>query len=117
MPAEKRTKFLDSIPHGAGSRAVTATICLAVLVVLARLVLPGAKAAVGALTRALAWFRANRGMKRVLYAPVEGVVGLVWLLAQVVFAVDMVLVIACLVAFILYVVRIVKPEMFGFLPG
>jgi hypothetical protein len=117
MPAEKRTKFLDAIPEGVGRRAVTATICLAILVVLARLVLPGAKAGVGALTRALAWFKGNRGMKRVLYAPAEGVVGIVWLLAQVIFAVDMVLVIACLVAFLLYVVRILKPEMFTFLPG
>jgi hypothetical protein len=117
MPAEKRTKFLDSIPQGVGSRAVTATISLAVLVVLARLVLPGAKAAVGALTRALGWFKGNRGMKRVLYAPAEAVVGLVWFLAQIVFAVDMVLVLACAIAFILYVVRIAKPDMFPFLPG
>lgn len=117
MPAEKRTKLLDSIPQGIGSRAVTAVISLAALVVLARLVLPGAKGAVGALTRALWWFRARRGLRRALWFPAEMLVGLVWFCAQIVFAVDMVLVLACAVAFVLYVVRIVKPEMFSFLPG
>lgn len=117
MPAEKRTKFLDAIPQGIGSRAVTATICLAILVVLARLVLPGAKGAVAALTRTLAWFKGNRGMRRVLWFPAEMAVGLVWFLAQIAFAVDMVLVLGCAVAFVLYVVRIAKPEMFSFLPG
>ena len=117
MPAERRTKLLDSIPQGVGARAVTAVISLAILVVLARLVLPGAKGAVGALTRALAWFQTRRGFRRVLWFPVELLVGLVWFLAQIAFAVDMVLVLACAVAFVLYVVRIAKPDLFTFLPG
>jgi hypothetical protein len=117
MPAEKRTKLIDSIPQGVGSRAVTAVLSLAVLIVLARLVLPGAKGAVAALTRALAWCRMQRGFRRVLWFPVEMLVGLVWFLAQIAFAVDMVLVLACAIAFVLYVVRIAKPELFSFLPG
>ena len=117
MPADKRTKFLDAIPQGVGGRAVTAAVSLAVLVVLARLVLPGAKGAVAGLTRALWWFRGRRGWRRVVWWPVEALVGLAWFLAQVVFAVDMVLVLACGVAFVLYVVKIAKPELFPFLPG
>jgi hypothetical protein len=117
MPTEKRTKFLDAIPQGVGARAVTAVISLALLVVLARLVLPGAKGAVGGLTRALWWFKAKHGWRRVVWWPAEALVGLAWFLAQVVFAVDMVLVIACGIAFVLYVVKIAKPELFPFLPG
>ncbi len=116
-PAEVREKFRESIPPGVASRAIAAGIALVGLFVLARLVLPGAKNAVQALARAGERFRALPTWKRVLAFPGEAGLDVAWTLAQVLFALDVVAIFACGAAFVLYAIRIVKPEMFTFLPG
>ena len=117
MPADKRQKLFDSIPSGVAARSAAAVAALAGMVVLARLVLPGAKAAIAACLRGMAWCRAKKGVARVALYPVEFVVGLGWFLMQMLFAVDLILILACGVGFLLYAVRIVKPDLFGWLPG
>ena len=54
---------------------------------------------------------------RILLFPVEAVVGLLWFLAQCLFAVDAIAILVTAAAFLLYVIRIAKPELFTFLPG
>ena len=117
MSPEKRKQLFDSIPSGVAARSVAAAGALLAMVALVRLVLPGAKAAIASLLRAQLWCRSKKGATRLALYPVEFVVYLGWLLAQMLFAVDLVLIVACGAGFLLYAVRIVKPEMFGWLPG
>ena len=64
-----------------------------------------------------AWFRARRKGLRIVLFPLEAATGLLWFLVQCLFAVDAILILAAGAAFLLYVVRIVKPETFPWLPG
>lgn len=116
-PVEVREKFKASIPPGVASRAIAAGIALMLLVVLAKLVLPGARAAVHRLTEVGARFRALPRGKRILAFPLEAGLDFGWMFAQVLFALDVIAIFACGAAFVLYAVRIVKPELFPFLPG
>jgi hypothetical protein len=116
-PEEERQRLLDRIPSGVGSRTGVAVASFVVLLVLALVVLPGAKATVSALHRARGWFRTRPTGTRVALFPLEALTGLLWFLAQCVFAVDAVLILAAGAAFLLYVIRILKPEMFPWLPG
>ena len=114
--ADKKA-LLDKIPAGAGGRAVKAAIAFGILVVLARVALPAFHVSSGGLREALARFRARSGVKRVLLWPAEAGVGLAWFLMQILFAVDVVLILAASAALLLLVARIVKPDLFpGFLP-
>ena len=117
MPAERRQRLFDQIPSGVVARAGAALGALLLMVVFARLVLPAAKGSLAALLRAQAWFRGKRGAARVALYPAEVAVGLAWFVVQMLFAVDLVLILACAAGFVLYAVRIVKPEMFDWLPG
>lgn len=112
-----RRAVLDAIPTGVGSRAAAAGLCFALLVVLARVVLPAANGAVKALRAARGRMRTRRGVARALLLPVEGLVGLLELACQVLFSVDAILVLATAGLFVLYVIRIVKPDTFPWLPG
>jgi len=114
---EDRERFLASIPKGAGTRAVTAAIAMGALIVLARVVLPGARGASEALRRARAWIRGRGRGARVALAPVALLVEVLWLLTQVVFAVDAIAIVACGLAFLVYVARIVRPDLLPSLPG
>ena len=117
MPPDKRQRLFDQIPSGTVARAGAAVGALLLMVVFARLVLPAAKGALAGLLRAQAWFHGKRGAARVALYPAEAAVGLAWFVVQMLFAVDLVLILACGAGFILYAVRIVKPEMFNWLPG
>lgn len=114
---ESRRAVLDQIPSGVASRAAAAGICFVVLLVLARVVLPAANGAVKALRAVRGRMRQRRGASRILLLPVEGLVGLLELACQVLFSVDAILVLAAAGLFVLYVIRIVKPETFPWLPG
>lgn len=116
-PAEARQAFLDGIPKGAGTRAATAGIALGLLVVLSRIVLPGAKAAGDGLRRARGWIGTRKPVVRVLLAPLAFVVEVLWLVTQLLFAVDAIAILACAAAFLVYVARILKPDLLPGLPG
>jgi hypothetical protein len=113
---ETRRRFLEQIPAGAGGRALAAGAALAVMLVLAWLVLPGARIAVLRLTDAGAFFRRMPRRKRVLWLPAEAGLEVVWLGAQVVFALDAIAILLSGGAFLLYAIKIAKPELFPFLP-
>ena len=116
MPEDKRQKIRDAIPAGVGGRALIAGIAFVVLILLARLVLPAARTAGLGLAAALAWFRRQPKGKRIaLYVP-EFFVYLGWVAMQILFALDAVAIVGTAVAFLLYVARIVKPELFPWLP-
>jgi hypothetical protein len=116
-PAEQRRGILDAVPPGVGTRAATAGIAFGVLLVLALAVLPGARAVIGGLQRARAWLRARPAGLRALLFPAEAAAGLLWFLAQCLFAVDAVAILAAGAAFLVYVARIVKPDLLPGLPG
>lgn len=115
--AQSRQAVLDKIPSGVASRAGAAGLCFVALVVLARVVLPAANGAVKALRAVRGRMRQRRGAARALLLPVEGLVGLLELACQVLFSVDAILVLAAAALFVLYVIRIVKPATFPWLPG
>ena len=79
--------------------------------------LPGAKAAGDALRRARAWIRARGRVTRVWLAPVAGLVEGLRLVTQLLFALDAIAILACAAAFLVYVARIVKPDLLPALPG
>jgi hypothetical protein len=114
QPAEQRQALLDKIPSGVGGRALTAAIAFGVMLVLAFVALPAFHGTSGALRGILARLRAKPLGVRILLFPVEAVVWVVWFLAQMLFAVDAVLVLAAGLATLLLVLRIVKPDL---LPG
>jgi len=116
-PADARQAFLDGIPKGVGTRAATAGIALGLLVVLSRIVLPGAKAAGDGLRRVRTWIGAKRPVVRALLSPLALVVEVLWFVTQLLFAVDAVAILACAAAFLVYVARIVKPDLLPGLPG
>lgn len=116
-PAADRQAMLDKIPSGVATRAATAGIAFAVLLGLVLVVLPGARGAIAGLGRALAWVRSRPKGLRIALFPVEAVLGLLWFLAQILFALDALGILACAAAFLVYVVRILKPDVLGWLPG
>lgn len=116
-PEDQRQAALDKLGPGVGGRATAAGLAFGLLVVLAIVVLPGARAATAALARAQHWCRTRPMGLRILLFPVEAVVGLLWFLAQCLFAVDAIAILVTAAAFLLYVIRIAKPELFTFLPG
>lgn len=116
-PAAARQAFLDGIPRGVGTRVATAGLALALLVVLARVVLPGARAAGQGLARARAWIRGRRTGARLALAPLALVVEFLWIATQILYAVDAIAVLVTGAAFLVYVARIVRPELLPSLPG
>jgi hypothetical protein len=117
LPQETRDRIWNGLPTGVGARATAAAVAFVVLVVLARVVLPAAHVSIGALSRAMAWFRARRGAARFALYPAEIGTGFLWFVAQAAFAIDAALVLLAALAFLGYVARIVRPEWFTFLPG
>lgn len=116
-PQEVRDAALEKFAPGVGGRAMAAGVAFGLLVVLAMVVLPGARAALVGLSRAQHWFRTRPLGLRVLLFPFEAATGLLWVAAQCLFAIDAVGILVTAAAFLLYVVRIAKPELFAFLPG
>jgi hypothetical protein len=116
LSPEERRRLADTIPAGAGGRALVAGIAFATLVVLARLVLPAARASLEALARAMAWFRRQPVARRTLLYPAEAATSLAWFLVQILFALDAVAILGTAAVFLMYVARIVKPDLFPFLP-
>ncbi|MCC7138672.1 MAG: hypothetical protein IT460_09635 [Planctomycetes bacterium] len=117
QPPARRDELLARIPEGVAARAISAGVAFGLLVVLALGVLPGARFAIAGLARALHWCRTRPTGMRVLLFPLEALLGLLWFVAQCLFAVDAVAILACSAAFLLYVVRILKPDQFPWLPG
>lgn len=116
-PQEARDAALEKFAPGLGGRAMAAGVAFGLLVVLAMVVLPGARAALVGLSRAQHWFRTRPLGLRILLFPFEAVTGVLWVAAQCLFAVDAIGILVTAAAFLLYVVRIAKPELFPFLPG
>ncbi len=110
QPESTRTEILAKIPEGAGGRAARAGIAFAVLIGLAVVALPAFHGASAALRGFLDRQRAAPLARRVLLAPVEFVVGLVWLVVQIVFAVDVVLIVVASLAVLLATARILNPD-------
>lgn len=116
-PEEARQAVLDRIPKGVGTRAATAGIALALLIVLARVVLPGTKATGEAIGRARRWIRSRSPGVRLALSPAALVVELLWLTMKTLFVLDALAIVGCAVAFLVYVARIVKPDLLPGLPG
>jgi hypothetical protein len=114
MPAAQRDLLLSKIPAGWGGRAAHAGIAFAALVILARVALPAFHGASGALNGAAYRLRLRRGFTRVLLFPYELLVNLLRGIVRALYALDVLLILACILVLILLVVRILKPE---FLPG
>lgn len=110
LPEAQREALLARVPEGWAGRATHAAVAFGVLVVLARVALPafhGARAGLGAMTLRL---RRNRGVLRALLWPVEGLVGLLSVVARVLFALDAALIVAACLVLLLLVLRILKPD-------
>jgi hypothetical protein len=110
QPEERRQEILARIPEGAGRRAVEALVCLGVLVALARIALPAFHGAAAALRQARERGRTRRPLLRVLLFPYDLLVWILWFLAQILFAVDAVLILVAGAALLLLVASIFKPE-------
>ena len=113
LPEERRQGILDKIPSGAGGRAIAAGVAFGSLLLLARVALPAFHGASGALRGVLFRIREKPKALRILLFPVELVVYLLWLLVQMLFAVDAFLIVVAALVGLLLVIRIVKPD---FLP-
>lgn len=111
QPEATREAFLAKIPEGAGGRAIKAAICLGALIALAWIALPAFRGASLWLGALLGRMRAAGTARRVLLFPIEALVGLLWLVVQMCFAVDVVLTIAAGLGLVLATARIVKPEL------
>ncbi len=116
-PVEARQAVLDGIPKGVGTRAATAGLAIGLLIVLSRVVLPGVKATGEALGRARRWIRSRGRVARIALSPVAFLVEVLWLTMQLLFVVDALAIVGCAAAFLLYVARIVKPDLLPGLPG
>ena len=111
---EQQRQFLDNLPEGMGGRAIKAGVAIALLVALARLALPAVHGSSAWLQAVLNNLREAPMWKRVLMFPIELIVGLLWLIVQLLFAVDAVLILLVAAAALLLVGRIFKPDL---LPG
>lgn len=111
---ERRRSILESIPAGAGERAVHAGIAFGVLVALAWFLLPISHGGEWALRRALDWLCSRSGAQRALLYPAEAVLRILHLLFHLLFWVIVVAVLAACLAVLLFIVWIVQP---GFLGG
>ena len=114
MPQGERDPLLAKIPAGWAGRATHAAIAFGILIALAWVALPAFHGAARALNGAAARLRARRGFLRVLLFPYELLVNLFRALVRLLYGVDVVLILACVLVVLLLVVRIMKPE---FLPG
>ena len=115
--AERQQELLDRVPEGVGGRATKAGICLLVLVGLSTVALPAFHGASKAVGGALARLRSAPLLRRILLFPAELVVGLVWLVLQISYAVDVLLIILAALALLLATARIIFPDALpGFVP-
>lgn len=114
QPEATRAQMLEQIPEGVGGRAAKAGICLAVLIGLSVVALPAFHGASSALRGVLDKMRTAPMWRRVLMSPIELVLGLLWLVVQVSFAVDVLLIVATSLGLLLATARIVLPDL---LPG
>ena len=111
-PEADQEAMLSRLPEGTGGRALKAGICVAVLFGLARVALPAFHGTGAFLRSGLAWFRTRPTALRVLLLPVEFLTYLLFVLVQILFAVDAILIVAACVATLLLVARIVRPDLF-----
>lgn len=111
QPDWRQAEILAKVPAGAGGRALKAGVCGAVLLTLARVALPAFHGTAASLRGGLAWMRSRGPVLRVLLFPGEALLWLLWFLAQLLFAVDAVLIVAAGLATILLVARILKPDL------
>lgn len=111
---ERRREIGDRIPTGIAGRALAAGAAFGMLVLLARVALPAFFGASSGLRGVLGRMAAKPKAVRVLLFPFELVVYLLWLLLQMLFAVDAFLIVVAALVGLLLVVRIVKPD---FLPA
>ena len=111
LSAEKRQSILDAIPSGVAERAIAAGIAFGVLVALAWLTFPAAYAGLVGTRRCTAWFRLQRGGRRVLLFPFEAVTTIFYGVFGGLFAVNAVLIIGMFFLSLLFVGWIVRPDL------
>lgn len=111
-PEEDQAAMLSRLPEGTGGRALKAGICVALLFALARLALPAFHGAGVFLKGTLLTLRAKPTALRVLLFPFELLVYLLWVVVQILFAVDAVLILAACAGTLILVARIVRPDLF-----
>lgn len=107
---ERQKEILDRLPEGVGGRAAHAGICLLVLTGLSMVALPAFHGASHAVGGVLARMRGAPTWRRVLLYPVELLLGLVWLVLQISYAVDVLLIILAALALLLATARILFPD-------
>lgn len=113
LPEEKRQLLAEKIPEGWGGRALAAGAAFGVMALLAWVALPAFHNASNALRALRARMASAKPLVRVLLFPVELLLGLVWFLLQLLFAIDAFLIVASALIGLLLAIRIVYPD---FLP-
>ena len=111
-PEEQQAEMLSRLPEGMGGRALKAGICLAVLFGLARIALPAFHGTGAFLKQGLEWFRSRPTALRVVLIPFEFLTYLLFVVVQILFAVDAILIVAACAALLILVARIVRPDLF-----
>ncbi|MDF1702031.1 MAG: hypothetical protein P1V36_12815 [Planctomycetota bacterium] len=118
QPAERQQQIQDKLPEGWQDRAVKAGICIGVLFVLAKIVLPLLHGAAGGLGRALAAMRTKPTWLRVVLFPIELILWILFTVARLGRAADAVAIVGLCALFLILVVRIMKPELLAeYLPA
>ena len=113
LSGERRQSILDSIPGGASERAIAAAIAFGVLVALAWLALPAVYAGLVGTRRCGAWFRLQRGGRRVLLFPFEAIAKILHCIFGGLFATNAALIIGMFFLSLLFVAWIVRPDLLG----
>lgn len=111
QPEERRQELLDLVPAGVGGRLLSAAIAFGLLIVLARVALPAFHGTSAALRGVLTRMRARPPALRALLFPVELLVGLLWFVVQLLFAIDAFLILATALIGLLLIARVVKPDL------
>jgi hypothetical protein len=114
QPPERRQELLDKVPSGAGGRAIAAGVAFGTLALLAWVALPAFHASSQGIRASLQGLRARGPAARAVLFPVEALLGLLWFLLQLLFALDAFLIVALALVGLLLAARIVDPSI---LPG
>lgn len=107
---ERQKELLARLPEGVGGRATRAGICLLVLTGLSMVALPAFHGASKALGAVLGRMRTAPTWRRALLYPIELLLGLLWLVLQVSYAVDVLLIVLAALALLLATARIIFPD-------
>ncbi len=109
QPQHVKDNVLGLFGEGWEGRAARVGVCVVLLFVLAKLVLPGIYGTKGGLERLLHRMQSRKLPVRIALFPLEAIVWLFWFGFWILFALDAVLILATCALLILLVVRIVNP--------